>query len=147
MEKKNYSHHFISPSATNGSGLKAMAKKLVEEARKEYADKVYATDTMPQIVEKLKTRVQELKKENPRWGEAEISYTKNDWTGHGFLNIDSWSFICYGVRAIVDSLDTKNGGRMAAAEHVEDPDTVAKRHSERQIAATADEMMKNNNNP
>ena len=36
---------------------------------------------------------------------------------------------------------------MTAAEHVEDPDTVAKRHSERQIAATADEMMKNNNNP
>lgn len=98
---KEYDYYYFNPSFTNGSGLTAMAKKLVDEAKAKHSYVVYGKDAIPQVVAELKARAEELKKENPRWKMPDISYYVSDWTGDVLLSIDSWSFVCYKVKSII----------------------------------------------
>lgn len=98
---KDYDYYYFNPSTTNGSGLTTMAKKLVDEAKARHSYVVYGKDAVPQVVAELKSRAEELKKENPRWKMPDISFDVNAWTGDGMLKIDDWSFICYKVKNII----------------------------------------------
>lgn len=98
---EEYDFYYLNPSFANGNGLTAMAKKIVDEAKAKHSYVVYGKDVLPQIVEELKVRAEELKKENPRWKMPEISFNKNAWTGDGLLRIDGWSFTCCKVKNII----------------------------------------------
>lgn len=98
---ERYDYFYFSPSVTGLSGLNAIASVLVKEAREEHSYVVYGVDAIPNILECLKERAKELRKDNPRCKLPEIWVHYNDYTGDGILHIDKWSFLLYKVKSII----------------------------------------------
>lgn len=100
MEKSDY--YYFEPSTSGQSGLTALADALVKEAKEKHSYIVYSKDCIPQIVDELKERAEELKKENPRWKKMpKIYWYVNDYSGNASLHIDEWSFVLHKVKYII----------------------------------------------
>jgi hypothetical protein len=101
MKELTTTYYYIEPSNNGTSGLSKMAEVLVEEAKKSYSHSVWAEQAIREIiVGYLRMYAGQLLQEHPRWKEAKVSFTINDFTGNGMLRIDGWNFTCYKISYI-----------------------------------------------